>query len=292
MGLGGIVVTNVNCLEASKGSCPHRSPFRYPGGKSNALRKIVPIILEQGPNQLVSPFLGGGSIEIAVADRGIKVLGFDSFELLVNCWDHVLGNPDRLAKAVGAVFPVSRERFRYMQKHIDTATQFEQAVWFFVLNRVSRNGLTLSGGFSGDRFTRASIDKLRKFEAPSLVVGRQDFRETLERYPDDLLYLDPPYYNCPNLYGVRGSHSKNFPHVELAKRLLCRSKWILSYNDTRKIRELYSGCRFFFPTWPYGMKDGKEGQETIIVSGDIRIPDGYRELICKEDCNFNSAELN
>jgi len=228
----------------NRSSEKHRSPFRYHGGKGKCSKRVLEIIRDQNPVRLVAPFLGGGSIEIAVADRGIPVLGFDSFDLLTNCWEHVLNDSAALAEAARNFYPITQKQFRYMQRHIDDETDpFQLAVQFFVINRASYDGLTLSGGFSGDRFTLSSIAKLRSFGCPLLNVQCQDFRETLHQFPNDLFYLDPPYWNCPHLYGRRGSHSK-FPHEELAVLLLARGRWILS----TMIRKRFDSCMQGFDT--------------------------------------------
>ncbi len=60
------------------------SPLRYAGGKSWAVGYVVERIPEN-IRRLISPFFGGGSIEIAVAkELGIEVLGFEIFDILVN----------------------------------------------------------------------------------------------------------------------------------------------------------------------------------------------------------------
>ncbi|STQ86351.1 adenine-specific DNA methyltransferase [Helicobacter muridarum] len=63
-----------------------KSPLRYGGGKSLA----VGLILEHFPNdikRLISPFMGGGSVEIASAlELDLEVKAFDIFDILVNFW--------------------------------------------------------------------------------------------------------------------------------------------------------------------------------------------------------------
>ena len=58
--------------------------LRYAGGKSLA----VGMIIENLPtdiNRVISPFIGGGSVEIAIArELGLEVIGFDIFDILVN----------------------------------------------------------------------------------------------------------------------------------------------------------------------------------------------------------------
>lgn len=61
-----------------------KSPLRYGGGKSLA----VGMIIENFPNnvkRVVSPFIGGGSLEVACAlELNLEVLAFDIFDILVN----------------------------------------------------------------------------------------------------------------------------------------------------------------------------------------------------------------
>ena len=62
------------------------SPLRYAGGKSLA----VGLIVEKIPHniqKIVSPFLGGASVEIACAkELGLEVVAYDIFDLLANYW--------------------------------------------------------------------------------------------------------------------------------------------------------------------------------------------------------------
>ncbi len=69
-----------------------KSPLRYGGGKSLA----VGLILEHFPNdttRLVSPFMGGGSVEIASAlELNLEVKAFDIFDILVNFWQVLIAD--------------------------------------------------------------------------------------------------------------------------------------------------------------------------------------------------------
>jgi len=63
------------------------SPLRYAGGKSWAVGYVIER-LPENIKRLVSPFFGGGSIEIAIAkELGIEVIGFEIFDILVNYWN-------------------------------------------------------------------------------------------------------------------------------------------------------------------------------------------------------------
>ncbi|MFP6230208.1 DNA adenine methylase [Helicobacter pylori] len=73
-----------------------KAPLRYGGGKSLA----VGLIVEYIPNsvrRMISPFIGGGSVEIAcAAELGLEVLGFDIFDILVNFYQVLLKDKQAL----------------------------------------------------------------------------------------------------------------------------------------------------------------------------------------------------
>ena len=244
------------------------SPLRYPGGKSravNALREFIPI----GTETLVSPFLGGGSLELSCAADGITVYAGDAFVPLINFWQHAKDMPVMLAARVQAYHPLKRKRFYTLQKRImDMPDNLEQAAIFYVLNRSSFSGTTLSGGMSlgHKRFTQSAIDRLRNFRAPNLHVECADFADTLAKYSDDLLYLDPPYANGERLYGAQGDMHDGFDHEGLANLLRERTGWILSYNDHPDIRTMYDGFDMRTPKWAYGMSGDKTSNELLILN--------------------------
>ena len=255
-----------------------RSPLRYPGGKSRAVKLIFKFI-PTGTKTLCSPFFGGGSLEIYCAQMGMKVYGYDYFQPLVDFWQVLLKEPKKLAKSVEKYRPLeSKEEFYKLQKeHVNIEDSFKRAVEFYVLNRTSYSGSTLSGGmanYNGDinpRFTKSSVDRLRNFKIENLKVEFAHFKDSIPKHPKDLLYLDPPYLIESNLYGNRGNLHRDFEHEELARILKKRKKWILSYNDSDTIRELYKGFQFIPLKWTYGMSKDKKSNEILIISNDISI---------------------
>lgn len=69
------------------------SPLRYAGGKSLAVGHIVEL-LPKDLKRVVSPFIGGGSVEVAIAkELNISVIAYDIFDLLVNFWQNIVKNP-------------------------------------------------------------------------------------------------------------------------------------------------------------------------------------------------------
>ena len=80
-------------------------PLRYAGGKSLAVGHLAKE-LPGNVFELVSPFFGGGSFEIACAkELGIEVTGYDVFDILANYWRVQLKSPKKLASRISQWSP-------------------------------------------------------------------------------------------------------------------------------------------------------------------------------------------
>jgi len=246
-----------------------KSPLRFPGGKTRAVKQILSLI-PSNINRLISPFFGGGSIEIAIAHFGIDVFGFDNFKPLVDFWQELLSNPIQLAKDVEAFHPLERDLFYQLQRNHPTDRK-KSAIVFFVLNRTSYSGSTLSGGMTpgNPRFNNAAIEYLKNFKCRNLSVDLADYSEVLRKFSNDFFYLDPPYLISSNLYGKNGNMHRDFDHHLLFEQLKNKDKWILSYNNCNEICELYKDFRILQPHWKYGMSNNKNSREILILSDQI-----------------------
>ena len=58
-----------------------KTPIRYAGGKSRAIKHISPYL--DNETKIVSPFMGGGSLEVNWASKGIEVIGYDLFDAIM-----------------------------------------------------------------------------------------------------------------------------------------------------------------------------------------------------------------
>ena len=173
---------------------PH-SPLRYPGGKSRAVKRIVPLI-PPDTKCLCSPFVGGASVELACATMGMDIRGYDIFTPLVNFWQCLLADPQELAERVKIYHPMGKVRFYELQKrYMQLSDNIECAAVFYALNRSSFSGTTLSGGMSPHcpRFNTNAIERLRQFAVKNITITQADYRESISDNADAFLYLDPPH---------------------------------------------------------------------------------------------------
>jgi DNA adenine methylase len=249
-----------------------RSPLRYPGGKNRAVKTLYSWI-PKNERKLCSPFLGGASIELACTTK-MEVFGSDVFEPLVDFWDVLITDNELLAQRVEAYLPeLTKTMFYNLQKRYNQGItdKLERAATFYVLNRSSYSGTTLSGGMSPGhpRFTLSAVERLRSFKVDNFHVQCVDYREVIPQYEDAFLYLDPPYMNDQALYGNRGNTHRGFDHRALAELLHKRDRWIMSYNNSPEIRELYKQNPIVPVEWIYGMSKNKQSNEVLILSPEL-----------------------
>ena len=76
----------------------------YPGGKYRGAQ----LVMDRFPRKLkcmASPFTGGASIEIRMAQAGCRVFGYDIAPDLVHFWKQVLTVPFHVALALETILP-------------------------------------------------------------------------------------------------------------------------------------------------------------------------------------------
>lgn len=260
--------------------------LRYPGGKTRAT-KIIVDMFPSGTSKLFSPFFGGGSVEIEASSRGILVKGADLFAPVAFFWQQILKDPTIIASGAQEYLDIlSRDNFYKAQKDLrdlldsdgchlkNEKDQVKASILFFVINRSSFSGSTLSGGMSPDhpRFTQTAIDRVRNFYQPNLIeVSNKPWIESLKGLnKNTFVYLDPPYLIDCFLYGNSGNTHKGFDHEQLCEHLKKLNKrgikWILSYNCCDEVKRMYSQFKQLFPSWKYGMSSDKDSKEILILN--------------------------
>ena len=278
-------------------------PLRYAGGKSLAVGYVV----EQLPanlTKLVSPFVGGASVEIACArELGIEVEAYDIFDILTNYWQVQLQSPVELAERIAEWEP-TKEVYtsvkRRLKGHWDRSDPIEDSLelaahyWF---NHNLSYGPGFLGWMSGiyeepDRFQRL-LDKVRTFHCPLMSVEQGSFEDVMPGHRDDFLYCDPPYYLDGDSRMFRGIypqrnfpvHHKGFDHALLRDLLYQhRGGFVLSYNDCSTVREWYAGYRIVEVEWQYTLGQGETriGKNRLDRGTTSNVKGSHELLIIKD----------
>jgi DNA adenine methylase len=305
-----------------------KTPLRYPGGKTRGVKQILEWI-PSNCEEFCSPFLGGGSLEVAYAQANpdCKVHAYDVYVPLVWFWQALLTDPALLAKEADKL-RVSHDDFKMksgdgrgllnedfinIRKEVksamgQTAFSFENAAKVYAINRSGYSGATFSGGYSKRaayaRFTESSIERVRNFNVPNMSVGMADFRVSIHNHPNAFLYLDPPYNRSDKkdvLYGTQGSTHKAFDHDGLYECLKDRKGWVLSYNKCDWVLDKYKDYAIVDAQWAYGMTNVQKKKFKIMkeklkeikerLNEDKLFFDKYNELHDLREHWVSSASL-
>jgi DNA adenine methylase len=268
-----------------------KTPIRYAGGKSKAIKIITPYVKDI--DKIVSPFIGGGSLEVHWASMGKEVIGYDLFDVLVNFWNVLLNNRDELVLKLKEIVPTGDEYNRikeilmkwdntqnmlkdwktkhYVREDVITLDNITAAAYYYFNHNTSYGPGYLGWGSSvylKEKKWNDMIDKISKFDLPTLSVNQGSFETVIPNHSDDFLYLDPPYYlekdsdnkMFTGIYPMRNIpvHHNGFDHEKLRDLLHNHNGgFVLSYNNCETIREYYKDFELFYPEWSYSMGNGE-----------------------------------
>ena len=235
----------------------HKTPLRYPGGKSRACTKIGQFL----PNMYTyrefrEPFLGGGSVAIYLTKiyPSLSIWVNDLYEPLVNFWKEIQHSGEELYTTLSdlklkhpnpdsakGLFLESKEIINSQDK-----SKLERAVAFYVVNKCSFSGLTESSSFSAQasdsNFSMRGIEKLTGYQEiiEDWKITNLSYEDLLTDWKDTFIYLDPPYDIKDNLYGKSGEMHKKFDHDKFAKD--CddhTADMMISYNSSQLIKNRF-----------------------------------------------------
>jgi len=245
-----------------------RSPLRYPGGKSRAVERIAALV--PSFEEFREPFVGGGSVFIYLKQKfpGKRFWINDIYRDLALFWQQNQIAPLAVVEQIlswKSEFTDGKALHKFLREHKEYFNESETAAAFFVFNRITFSGTTEAGGFSMQafekRFTDSSIERLKRIPEilPNVRISNSDYEEIINHEGENVfLFLDPPYFSAVNsaLYGKNGNLHKAFDHQRLAENLKkCPHRWLLTYDDSSFIRELFSFANITDWNLTYGMRN-------------------------------------
>lgn len=262
-----------------------KSPLRYPGGKSKALDQIINHLPDFIKNYR-EPFIGGGSVFLAIRQlfgEQIQYSWINDLNHDLYCfWLYAQMDIQNLVDEIKTIKTKQVEGkilFQELTNKKLELTEFQRAVRFFILNRITFSGTVESGGYSQQafekRFTDSSIQRLAKL-APCLAgvkITNLDYEALLQAPGEDVfIFLDPPYLSATSskLYGKKGDLHTAFNHQRFAENMQkCPHPWLITYDDSPEIRDLFSFAQIIEWDLQYGMnnykqKKAEKGKELMI----------------------------
>lgn len=276
------------------------SPLRYPGGKGKIANFIKQIfeknILMDGV--YVEPYAGGASIALALLfeEYASKIIINDFDRSIYAFWHSVLNETEKFCKLIDKT-PVTIESWQQqkkIQQTKDSATLLKLGFSTFFLNRTNRSGIIKAGVIGGNNQEgNYKIDaRFNKEDLKNRIIKIAQYKDRIELYNLDaielvkqirttlpnktLIYFDPPYYlKGKDLYV---NHYKHEDHILVSEMIngLNEHKWLVSYDSTIEIKNMYKSKKQFEYGLNYSAVNATMGKEVMFYHKDIFIPNNIR----------------
>lgn len=248
----------------------YRYLINWIGGK-RLLRKTIAPMIPEDIQGYIEPF-GGGAWVLFYKEKWAELEVYNDLDSrLVNLFNVVKYHPCEIARQMCYML-ASREQFE-QQIFCEGITDIQKAARFlYIINRsFGAKGKTFgTSKSSGIKSAYGIIERITEISKrlDKVLIEHKSAFDLIKNYDRETMffYLDPPY-SCGEGYNV--CSTKDFEHEKLAQLLKnIKGKFLLSYDDSEKIRELYKGFNIIEVTRENGInrKDikNKEYKELII----------------------------
>jgi len=247
----------------------------YIGGKRNLAKRLTAMISSVPHDAYAEPFVGMGGIFFRRTSRP-KAEFINDYSRDVATFFRILQRHYAEFMRMLEFQLTTRADFeRLMQTNPDTLTDLERAARFLYLQRTSFGGKVRGRvfGVSYDRPARFDLPRLRSDLAniyerlASVTIECLGYAEFIRKYdrPGTLFYLDPPYYDCENDYGLNAFSKADYDALRGVLSGLS-GRFIMSINDRPEMRALYQAFKIEEVGVSYSVGTGTTKAKELIIS--------------------------
>lgn len=266
-------------------SVPHRSPFRYPGGKTWLVPRIRQWLRAQHerPSLLVEPFAGGGTVALTAACEGLteRVVMVERDPDVASVWQTILSADNAWLRARILGFSLTAESVAQTLE-IPAISTRDRAFQTILRNRVNHGGILAPGsgklkiGENGKGMasrwypqtlasriqTLASVaDRITFIEGDGLAI-MDDYRDRR----DVVFFIDPPYTAEGKRAGARLYTFSELDHDDLFRRTsMLRGDFLMTYDNAESVKEL--ARKYGFATLAIPMKNTHHAKMSELLLG-------------------------
>lgn len=243
-----------------------KPPFAWVGGKRKLTEDVIKRFSEH--KKYVEVFAGGLAVLYAKERSEIEIVN-DIDDDLINLHRVIRDRPQSLSAYLDALL-ASRKLFCDIRdKKIVARNNIERAAHYYFLIMQSFGSKKRTFAMNAKRRKPKSL--LRDFAVYSqrlrgVTIEAMDYERLIKEYDgvDTLFYLDPPYAGTERRY-VNGDFTKD-DHEKLATILReIKGKFVLSYNDSSLIRELYKDFNIESVETTYILNRAKRKRATELI---------------------------
>ena len=267
--------------------------MRYPGGKNKLAKFIEKLCVDNGTTgHYIEPYAGGASVALHLLMTGrVREITINDLDKAIYAfWFSVINHTDELCLLIKNT-PITTDEWEKQKKVLSNKNNdinvLELGFATLFLNRTNYSGVLNAGMIGGRnqtgnykldcRFNKIEI--IRKIRAiaeyrDNIHVTNLDAISLIDRVRVDgntIFYFDPPYYiKGPSLYM---NHYKHDDHkaVSDAIKSIPNAKWVVSYDDTEEIHELYAGQRYINYSFTHSAGRSRQGNEAVFFSHNIDV---------------------
>ena len=183
---------------------------------------------------------GGGASVLFHRERHAKTEIYNDLDSgLVNLFRCAKFHRTELQKEISGYFN-ARQFFGELKAKMELPglTDIQRAAMFFVVVRLSFGANMRTFGGQPRNLSADCLELVEK-RLENVVIENLDFGELIKKYDDknSLFYCDPPYSNSERYYDKRFAPEDHQRLKAILSQI--QGRFILSYNDSEKIRELY-----------------------------------------------------
>ena len=220
--------------------------INWVGGK-RLLRKTIAPLIPKDIKSYIEPFGGGGWV-LFYKDRWADLEIYNDLDgRLVNLFRIVKYHPNAFKEEYKYLLGSRDMFFQFLNGTFITDIQKAVQFYFIITRSFGGKGSSFgtvkksSGGASkSQKNVLDKIDAIHK-RLDKVMIENRDFETLIKQYDfeDAFFYCDPPYsQGC----GYDVTSTKDFDHERLREVLgNIKGRFLLSYDDSPKIRELYKG---------------------------------------------------
>tara|TARA_E500000305_G_C3967679_1_gene210373 strand:- start:202 stop:975 length:774 start_codon:yes stop_codon:yes gene_type:complete len=252
-----------------------QSPLKYKGDDPRIV-SLMNGIIPKDVKKICSPFLAGGSLELSLAHEGKKVFAYTSDEELLEFWQCLSEEPDRvvgLASAMRTDFydvlfkdPMLYNAMRDSRRSPED--KYLRAALFFALNLTNSSRSVATGTRAADyknKFSEVAMLKLRRASDNSVIfLKSREFCDIAKIHSNHLLYCRVPHI-VPYPSFEDPEYEEQPGWNELKAALQDRDNWILFCNNHSRVRSEFAKDEFHFVDKNYKLTDDEKSKEIIIV---------------------------
>jgi DNA adenine methylase len=266
-------------------SVTHRSPFRYPGGKTWLVPRIRAWLhsMDMKPSTFIEPFAGGAVVGLSVAfeELACRVILAELDEQVAAVWQTIVeeGDGPWLADQIVS-FALTPKNVDALLSKTNVSLRM-RAFQTVVKNRVNRGGILAEGagklkygengrGISSRWYPETLAQRINDINEikSRLSFIHGDGLQLIQEYSkmsDVVFFLDPPYTASSKRPGARLYNYCELDHEKLFALLATiTGNFLITYDNADEVKELAHQYNFDYEAVPMKSTHHAELSELLI----------------------------